>query len=86
MIVGAAGELALPKWRMPDPVIILPPAASVVTYNYEVGVYDVGFALAPVKAEGGVILYDQFRKVLAPGLLKVWQDHYNDPEFEDLFK
>lgn len=25
MMVGAAGALVLPKWRIPDPVIVLPP-------------------------------------------------------------
>ena len=106
MIVGAAGGLALPKWRIPDPVIILPPTTPTVGYLYEARAlaYAVtrrvdsgdnaeevadklyGFGLAPVKSEGGILLYDQFKKVVMPGLLKVWQDHYNDSEFEDLFK
>lgn len=78
MLAGGAGALILPKWRVPDPVIILPAVEE------EFNLY--GFGLAPVKSEGGIILYDNFAKALAPGLLKVWQDHYNDPEFEDLFK
>jgi len=98
MIVGAAGGLALPKWRIPDPVIILPPTTPTVGYLYEARAlaYTVtaeevadnlyGFGLAPVKSEGGILLYDQFKKVVMPSLLKVWQDHYNDSEFEDLFK
>lgn len=88
MIVGAAGCLALPKWRIPDPTIILP-ATQALGYSVtaeEVADNLYGFGLAPVKSEGGIILYDQFKKVLMPGLLKIWQDHYNDPKFEDLFK
>jgi|HubBroStandDraft_5_1064220.scaffolds.fasta_scaffold10844_7 hypothetical protein len=84
MIGGAAGGLALPKWRLPDPVIILPTAtatadlyANYTCVNYALGytvtkeeladnLYTHGFGLAPVKSEGGIILYD--------------------PEFEDILK
>ncbi len=94
MLTGAAGTLILPKWRIPDPKIILPAADPIaLALSYKVTREEIvdnlyGFGLAPIKAEGSSILFDTtaFSKVLMPGLRKVWTDHYNDPEFEDLFK
>ena len=103
MLVGAAGGLALPKWRIPDPTIILPTAWA----GYDAVSYALGYTISEEAVadslykdsqlgilkpqQGDVLVYDYatrtFKSNLMPGLLKAWQDHYNDlPEFEDLFK
>jgi hypothetical protein len=86
MLAGAAGTLVLPKWRIPDPVIILP-AADPLSYTVvreEIADNLYSFGLAPLKREGSLLAFDN--SILLPGLKKVWEGHYNDPEFEDLFK
>ena len=92
MAIGAAGALALPKWRIPDPTIILPSTDLVIRrYVYEAR----ALAYTVTSEEVAENLYApsliqmrgaEFKRILMPGLLKIWQDHYNNPEYEDLFK
>ena len=66
MMAGAAGALVLPKWRIPDPVIVLPADFSTDNMLYKATErYSIDFAdwrgffgSAPVKAEGSAIAYD----------------------------
>jgi hypothetical protein len=63
MLVGGAGALVLPAWRTPERVIFLPEYVDPLSYRVtrkEIAdkLYASGFGLAPIKSEGGIILYD----------------------------
>src|ERR1700735_2792807 len=86
MLAGAAGALALPKWRIPDPTIILAPGAvnyETVALGYTVTYEELAdnlysYGLAPLKAEGSLLLFDKWKQIIRPSLETAWNEHYAD--------
>ena len=66
MMAGTAGSLILPRWRIPDPVIVLPPYFKRQNHI----TYALGYQVT--RAELTDNLYD----ILLPGITPYWDEVY----------
>jgi hypothetical protein len=94
MLTGTAGALFVPQWRIPEPVIVLPPpkprhvmyAMGYTVTEGEMEPQDNVYATSTVYRcdEGGRILTaEKFRQLVEPGIKQTWDKFYHN--WEDHF-